>query len=368
MTRTIPAIPRRPAHRGGFTIIELLMVIIIIGILAAFLIPAISGARKTAQEAKVRVEITNFDAAIAQFKERYGVEPPSFVVLYEVGEANNSSPSWNNSTSPGMNLTAAHRRTSHAAIRQIWPDFDFAHLGDPPSNTNPGKHNPTPGNGAIDINMDGDETDVLILNGAECLTFFLGGIPDQVEVNGMPGFQPGSDQWNLTGFAENSRAPFAGRDIATARVQPFYEEFDPSRLVDVESRYGIDPVDELMPEFLDTLPGQELPYQFLSSYGGRGYQPWGLDGQAGASATDPLAYDNETLPAPIGLSLHYLAELPSATNPLAQNPNTYQIISPGYDHEFGVGGFYDGESVPATPPTRAVERDNISNIAGGRLN
>ena len=57
-------------------------------------------------------------------------------------------------------------------------------------------------------------------------------------------------------------------------------------------------------------------------------------------------------------------------------PNSYQIISPGYDRQYGYGGAYVGTGtdrvpVPATPPPtaalRAVETDNITNFSDGEL-
>ena len=347
MTKRLPRRPtRRP--RAGFTIIELLMVILIIGILAALLIPAIQAAMARARETEVLTEIKGLEKGILDFKGRYGVDPPSFIVLYEQGAATGNDPSWaGDSTSP------AHYRASRAIIRQIWPDFDFNTLGDPSTNTNTWPGNPTAGNNSLDLNGNGTEDDVILLNGAECLVFFLGGVTEYPVA--LPNNPNG---WAPLGFSANPQYPFAR---GGNRFGPFVT-FDPARLVD------LDPVPDGMPEFLDTLSGQELPYQYLSSYEGRGYQPYGLNNTPG-DADDELGVG-------FGLTRIYyqsppfLLSDPIPTNARPFNPDTFQIISPGRDFEFGSetgmgGGYYNGEGVASD---RGFERDNITNFKGGRLN
>ena len=55
-----------PTARGGFTLLELLIVIAIIAILMSLIIPAIAGARRRAQEAAVATELTQLDQAIGR--------------------------------------------------------------------------------------------------------------------------------------------------------------------------------------------------------------------------------------------------------------------------------------------------------------
>jgi general secretion pathway protein G len=360
---TTSSLRRRPVslRRAGFTIVELLMVILIIGILAALLFPAIQAAMLNARAAEVVVEIKGMEKGMVDFKARYGTDPPSFIVLCEAATDWNSD--WGSSP-PYPGLDERHRRASRALVRQIWPDFDFTT--------------------DQDIDGDGNANETFVLNGAECLVFFLGGVVDPVDTNG----DGTPDALGVRGFSANPQYPFVR---GGNRVGPFVN-FDSARLIDVDTLRSTGRPGSGMPEFLDTIAGQELPYQYLSSYAGRGYQPYGLDFNPSMS-TGAGTIDDELMvrmtPSVgfVGLASPYLRSA-SATSVEPWNRDTWQIISPGFDFEFGIGGFYGGENVPTSedrnnngvldPPedtnangmldSRTTERDNITNFKGGRLN
>ncbi len=63
----------------GFTLVELLVAITIIGILMAIAIPAITGALSKAREASMRVEVETISQAIEAYKLKYGDYPPDFM-------------------------------------------------------------------------------------------------------------------------------------------------------------------------------------------------------------------------------------------------------------------------------------------------
>lgn len=67
--------PWRRQARKGFTLIELLVVITIIGLLAAILIPAITGALKSAKRTRALSQIRDLDGAVKRYFTEYGKMP-----------------------------------------------------------------------------------------------------------------------------------------------------------------------------------------------------------------------------------------------------------------------------------------------------
>jgi prepilin-type N-terminal cleavage/methylation domain-containing protein len=60
---------------AAFTLLELLCVIGVIGILAALIFPTVTGARRSANKAKTKVEFAQWAAAIESFRAEYGYYP-----------------------------------------------------------------------------------------------------------------------------------------------------------------------------------------------------------------------------------------------------------------------------------------------------
>src|SRR5262245_7845450 len=69
-------------HRPGFTLLELMIVIVIIAILIGLLVPAVTSAIKNARAAEVRNDIASLEGAISRFATDYGTAPPSALRLY----------------------------------------------------------------------------------------------------------------------------------------------------------------------------------------------------------------------------------------------------------------------------------------------
>jgi len=64
-------------EKYGFTTIELLTVIAIIGMLVAILVPAMNMVRNTAKRTQQKAQLTSIDVALMTFKSDYGNYPPS---------------------------------------------------------------------------------------------------------------------------------------------------------------------------------------------------------------------------------------------------------------------------------------------------
>ncbi len=197
-----------------------------------------------------------------------------------------------------------------------------------------------------DINQDGDTSDTLRLNGAECMVFFLGGLVDKSDpTTPVP-----------KGFSKVSAAPFGSLAGAQgSRSGPFYE-FAPKQFVDLDS--------DGMYEYLDSIPGQKSPVQYFSSYGGAGYRPWG----GTRPTTGTAGSDDEVLPN----TMQWVYTKNAGTNAKAAeafNPNGFQLISAGLDGEFcaanGSGTFQAGGFVDPENGVK-IGHDDGGDDSGGR--
>lgn len=333
---------RRTSDRRGFSLIELLIVLVIIAILMSLLMVGIQAARTTARVVECTGEIKNLEKAIADFKAKFGVEPPSFIVLYERGTGG-TAPNWGTDTTtmstPALSQSA--RLASRAIIREMWPSFDFINN--------------------YDINGDGDTDDpddVLVLNGAECLAFFIGGLQQPTDTNG----DGTNDSVIARGFSANPATPFFG--YTGNRIGPFFEGLNPVRFTDLDR--------DKVWEYRDPIPGQTNPYQYFSSYGGKGYRLNGLDGVAGN-------VDDETIVIGGTQTLRSVynqapGNTSTTTPAVPYKENGFQIISPGFDGDYGYGGYVHMENGVSSPTNAqdpagrtgllARERDNITNFKG----
>jgi prepilin-type N-terminal cleavage/methylation domain-containing protein len=70
-------IPDRRAASCGFTLVELLVVISIIGVLAGLLLPALAAAKEKARRIQAKIEMTGIAGAIAQYDSAYSRFPCS---------------------------------------------------------------------------------------------------------------------------------------------------------------------------------------------------------------------------------------------------------------------------------------------------
>ncbi|WP_206035973.1 prepilin-type N-terminal cleavage/methylation domain-containing protein [Crateriforma spongiae] len=71
-----PAARQSLAARHGFTLVEILVVIVIIGILAGIAIPAVTNVIATGRETALKVEITQLADSVEQYNLKYGDYPP----------------------------------------------------------------------------------------------------------------------------------------------------------------------------------------------------------------------------------------------------------------------------------------------------
>nr|WP_145035090.1 type II secretion system protein [Caulifigura coniformis] len=344
---------RGRSARRGFSMVELLIVITIIAILVSLLLVGVQAAVGRARVATVVSELKNLEQAIKAFESEFGMQPPSFILLYERGSDWTANDQWT--------------RASRSIIRQLWKDYDFTQN--------------------VDFDGDGNTGGVyktFRLTGAECLVFFLGGMVSVDNSVTPPVYTP-------KGFSKVPANPFgrqAGGALGGARSGPFYE-FKSTQLLSSTSTTTGSTNPEGMYVYLDAIPGQTRPIQYFSSYGGSGYRVYGINGQLGASASSTEAGDNEAFYDSFGW-VYTKTPGSASTAPEPYNPNTFQLISPGLDGEYGdanlCGGYVNatngvqgvttylppgtlpaGGTLAKTPANIARERDNITNFAGGEI-
>ena len=78
----------------GFTLIELVVVIAILGILAGIAIPRFMDATKTARGAKIVADLRTIDSAIMIYTAKNGSEPAEVGDLYTANASSNLLASW----------------------------------------------------------------------------------------------------------------------------------------------------------------------------------------------------------------------------------------------------------------------------------
>ena len=344
------------ASRSGFTLVEVLMVVAIIGILAGLIIPAVGIAYRTSIKRAISMEVITLADAVEKYRSKYDEYPPD-----------------------GSNATVMERH-----LRKAFPNIATTELqifsktyGTPVANVN---------NGAP----------AGVMDPAEALVFFLGGFSDDPAFPftgvGGPLFLT-----NMAGTQVNSSAA----SISTVqynvdRVNSFYEfnqaqlTLGPSTTTTVSNDES-----ELFAGTNDAVPayhpkGKTAPFVYFnrSTYTSGAF--FNVYAPSGKGYARPYRSDKENTK---------VASTPAMANnrfPF-MNSDTFQIISAGLDDSYGgiampsgAGGptyfrFPSGSSTdfagyPSSAPTigtltkysdgagqASMQLDNSTNFAGGTL-
>jgi len=296
--------PTRPDRRGGFTLVELLVVITIIAILFSLTAAAVVKAREKADEVRTRNDISQLANAIQAFKTDFQAKyVPDRLVLPPVP--------------PGVSPLDPNGE-SRQFISTVWPRISAATLT--------GSGNPFTLNGVTYQRGVFDYWRVpsnqpIVLQGYQTIVFFLGGSWD-------PAAGYTSDR---LGFSTDSTDPMslAGQLGAATRKGPYFD-FPAPRLKALASDLSKTPANPF-PAFMDGYG--VMPYVYFSS-GKAGndydltYSPTPSLQTPGPQTGQVLATDTTTgfSVSPYKVSSRRFA-----------NPNGYQIIAAGRDGLFGSG-------------------------------
>jgi prepilin-type N-terminal cleavage/methylation domain-containing protein len=311
--------PNQPVRRGGFTLVELLVVITIIAILFALTAAAVSRAMIKMDETKTRNDISQLQGGVQAFKTDFSVAYiPDRLVLPPGNDP--ASLQYISSLWPRINPGALSAgNTSFLLNGQTYTPYTYWRV---PSNQ------------------------PIVLQGYQTIVFFLGGSWD-------PTAGYASDR---LGFSTNPTDPMsvAGQLGAANRKGPYFE-FPTARLQVLASDQSKTPQNPF-PAFIDvygTMPyvyfsGGKAGNDYASTYNSTNFPNFAQNGSTSAGS--------------------YFSMLPfQISNSRFANANGFQIIAAGRDtlfHDqtsgkYGGGTFWPGFAGGATDQSGY---DNMSNF------
>jgi prepilin-type N-terminal cleavage/methylation domain-containing protein len=340
-----PPSARRTAPRRGFTLVEMLVVLLIIAGLMALLTPAIWSAVLRAREAAIISEIDQLHNAMQAYKEKHLVFPPAMATT-------------------DVNLRKGkfmlHLRTVYPSSAYGLRNTDFDNLNTYVKANY--KISTGAGTVALDLNT---------LDQAEAIVFWLGGFPTPVST-GTGGGAPIAPS-RLFGFNKDSDSPIK-RSVAQEGTDPLATR-TPSTFKFVQERL-VDNDDDGWWEYLPTSASTgavvaPFVYFDFDSYGSTKkateFQGYPRPGDAQAA----------TLKESFGYAVPFAAYLdPAGKQPTRwQNPDSFQIICGGLDGQYTVpeaaqrvsifpkGFAYAGPNFSGSPGNYSEpELDNLTNL------
>jgi prepilin-type N-terminal cleavage/methylation domain-containing protein len=294
----------RGTSRDGFTLVELLVVISIIGMLTAIAVPTIFSAVASARNAKTKAEIDMLQMALMNYKNEYGSFPPAN--MGPTNPATGYGPLWltptTNPARPTPQVNTAHPAYKH--LVRIFPRLSEETTG-----------------------LNSPYYTMSRMSPAQALVFWLQGFyenPEYPLTNGGPGFsyyspQPGTRK-RLFDFDESR---------LYAASMPYEFGLNPATSQTFSSRSSSIPSTEekACPVYFTGHPSAGLPYAYFDS---RCYdrEP-GMD--VCYAATNVITGDSSR-------AFPYITATPPASPTWGQAHTageTFQLIAAGKDGSYG---------------------------------
>ncbi len=336
---------------GGFTLVEMLVVVVIIGILAGLITGAVMVARRSARVGFIRSEIGQLEMTLQEYKNRFGEYPPDFAFTAD-------------DVPDALRIPARQRVIQH--IRKRWPRFV------PPPGTVDQQWEALVAlfqAGYPNLGLNDSNSTTTTFSPATALVFWLGGLPED----------PQSTEWRPQGFHSDPTNPM---QPGLPREKPLFD----FRL----ERIGRTPVAGYYP---DIGGGETVPYVYFRSYrlAQTGRYEYGYPGPNQLEIVRfPVDLSDPNWNAFYGQAVPYLepwqgmpVPAQSSDSDYAQptldrrwrNEESFQVLAPGLDGSYGIG-----LDVPAGPGNPSLYRftrigarfsdedyDNLANFCQGTL-
>lgn len=305
-----------PSARAGFTLIEILMVVLIIGLLSGILLVAVTAGLRKAQEAAVSTEIQQLSMAIENFKNDTGIYPLT------MGMSSADDRTHDNDNE--IDKTPRALRTMRA-FAKVFPRYSPGSYSNIILDVSAGTLYTLPAGTPVDSGRSIDSMDA-----AESLVFWLGGLPDPNSETKLIGFR--SDPANPFKYFPGTNPPTNPIDpiyLQKRKQQPYFP-FVPSRLVDRDN----DGWWEYIPQGTPSSGAEMPPYVYFN---GTGYNDF---------PAYPMGNIGEANMPVWGTAIPYAADATAkGTNPSSNPPanlkvqwmnsQKYQIIAAGRDGSYG---------------------------------